>query len=550
MSTMRWLAKRHERNAGNASAEPGVPGAAGRTGSRALRQCSRPRWAWLALPVTAVFAMALAAAPASAAAEVAGSVAPVPVLHWRSCEGTFQCATARVPLDYHQPLGKTIRIAVIRHQATDRAHRLGSLFFNSGGPAEQIGPFLASFPQIPAQLRARFDIISFDPRGFGFSTAISCFPSLAVEHKFLAGVPLFPVGLRQERMFEQKTTGFAAQCASHAGALLNHDSTADVARDMNLLRQAVGDRVLNYLGQSYGTGLGAVYANLFPARVGHMVFDGNLNPVAWTHGSRLPEPLRQRADVGDAQTMQAFLSLCGKVPVSACAFSAGTPAATRAKFAVLGQRLLRHPVTFGSPAQTWTFADVFTVFPEFDFSAWPSDAAVLQQLWLASAPGRHVPPGMSPIPPLPSLEQQFGEVCADSPNPRNPRSYEVVARLAFARSGGFGLQLTWQDELCARWPQAAAQDRYTGPWNRPTANPILVIGNTVDPATPFSDSVAMSRDLARARLLTVKGFGHTEFTNPSTCATSFEVRYLTTGALPAAGTVCLQNSTPFGSPSS
>jgi pimeloyl-ACP methyl ester carboxylesterase len=491
--------------------------------------------------------IAATAAPVTALAGVARpATPPVPVLRWHRCDGAFQCASARVPLDYQQPLGQTISIAVIRHQATDPAHRLGTLFFNSGGPAEQIGPFLASYPQIPAGLRARFDVVSFDPRGFGFSTAIRCFPTLAAEHRFLAGLPLFPVGHEQELRWARTAAAFDARCASHGGRLLDHDSTADVARDMNLLRQAVGDPVLNYLGQSYGTGLGAVYANLFPARTGHMIFDGNLDPVAWTHGNKLPEPLRTGAGVADARTMRAFLDLCGKATTSACAFSAGAPAATRAKFAVLLRRLLRHPATIGSPAQTWTYADVITLFPEYEFSAWPADAAVLQQLWLASAPGRRAPPGSSPVPPLPRLEQIYASVCADSPGPGRALAYETAARLAYARAGGFGLMAAWEDELCARWPRAAAQDRYTGPWNRPTASPILLLGNTVDPATPYWESVAMSHDLAQARLLTVKGYGHTEFANPSTCAIRYEVRYMTTGALPPVGTVCPQNGTPFG----
>src|SRR5438105_8922184 len=118
-------------------------------------------------------------APPAASAGVARQAAPpVPVLDWHSCQGAFQCATATVPLDYRRPDGATISIAVIRHLATDSKGRLGSLFFNSGGPAEQIGPFLDSYPAIPAELRARFDIVSFDPRGFDPSSAISCFPSL------------------------------------------------------------------------------------------------------------------------------------------------------------------------------------------------------------------------------------------------------------------------------------------------------------------------------------------------------------------------------------
>jgi hypothetical protein len=153
------------------------------------------------------------------------------------------------------------------------------------------------------------------------------------------------------------------------------------------------------------------------------------------------------------------------------------------------------------------------------------------------------------VPPPPSIEQIFAVSCADSANPREAADYVAAARLGEMRAGGFGLMAAWEEEFCADWPQTASQDRYAGPWNRWTANPILLIGNTVDPATPYWNSVAMSRDLARARLLTVKGYGHTEFTNPSTCAAGDEVRYLTTGALLPAGTVCQQNGTPFPSPS-
>jgi hypothetical protein len=146
-------------------------------------------------------------------------------------------------------------------------------------------------------------------------------------------------------------------------------------------------------------------------------------------------------------------------------------------------------------------------------------------------------------------EQQLAVLCSDSPNPRDASAYPSLARLAYARSGAFGPDDTWQAEQCAHWPAAAAQDRYTGPWNRRTASTILLIGNTGDPVTSYQDSVALSRELARARLLTVDGYGHTEQSNPSTCALDDEVRYLLTGALPPAGTVCPQDGTPFGSPS-
>ena len=136
-------------------------------------------------------------------------------------------------------------------------------------------------------------------------------------------------------------------------------------------------------------------------------------------------------------------------------------------------------------------------------------------------------------------------LCSDSPNPRDPAAYVAAARSAYARSGAFGLEQPWKTEACADWPAAAAQDRYSGPWNRPTASTILVLGNTGDPVLPYQDSVAMTLDLARARLLTIDGYGHTEAGNLSTCATDYEIRYLATGALPPPRTVCKQNATPF-----
>jgi pimeloyl-ACP methyl ester carboxylesterase len=135
--------------------------------------------------------------------------------------------------------------------------------------------------------------------------------------------------------------------------------------------------------------------------------------------------------------------------------------------------------------------------------------------------------------------------CSDSPNPQDPRAYPALARLAAARSGAVGPYWTWETEPCAGWSAAVSPDRYAGPWDRPTASPVLVIGNTGDPVTPYPDSVAMSRELARARLLTVDGFGHTELANQSSCAERYETRYLIAGTLPPPGTVCRQNTAPF-----
>jgi pimeloyl-ACP methyl ester carboxylesterase len=501
---------------------------------------------------------------APAPASLAAPAPTVPVLDWSPCHGGFECATARVPLDYRHPDGAKVSIAVIRHLATDPAHRLGSLFINGGGPSAQVDGLVASYQAIPAALRAAYDIITFDPRGFDASTPIQCFPTRAAENHLLdrlRGTGYYPHGAHQIAVFERTWAAFDAHCAHSAGPMLYHDSTADVARDMNLLRRAVGAPVLNYVGLSYGTGLGATYANLFSRTTGHMVLDGNLNPVAWTrrHGG-LPTWMRTGRDLATAAVLRDFMNLCGQAATAACAFSAGTPAATRAKYATLLNRLRQHPVTIGT--QTYTAIAVANSVPVGTVSQWQAGAKLLQRLWVASATGGgaaasaaaaaartgHTHAAAASAARYAGPEQEIATQCADSPNPRDPRAYPAAAQLALARSGLVGPPLAWQTEMCAAWPAAAARDRYAGPWNRTTASTILVLGNTGDPITSHQSSVAMSRDLARARLLTIRGYGHTEFDNPSTCATKYEVRYLLTGNLPPVGTICPQNAVPFPAP--
>jgi pimeloyl-ACP methyl ester carboxylesterase len=521
------------------------------------------------LAVTPLTATVAASPGTSSATAVSSAAVRVPSLVWRGCGGGFQCATARVPLDYRHPRGAKISIAVIRHLATDPARLVGTLFFNPGGPgASGVQQLPAWYPLFPAEIRARFNIVSFDPPGVGYSTAVRCFPTTAAENKFLARLPGggnftgFPVGARQVAAWDRGYAQFDARCGRRNKALIGHITTADAARDMDLLRRAVGSPTMNYLGISYGTILGATYANLFPGTVRAMILDGNINPVAWTHAEGgLPTALRLGTDVASAATLGAFLRLCGQAPTSSCAFSAGTPSATRAKFDALLDSLRSRPVSLGSPPQTFTYATttadvvdfLYTIRPDptLGTPGWQAGAGLLQQLWVAARTGRRLPgfDRAAAAAASPSLysgpEQYFGVVCSDSPNPDSARPYPALARLAAARAGAVGVYWTWDSEPCAGWPAAVSPDRYAGPWDRPTARPILVVGNTGDPVTPYQDAVAMSRELARARLLTVVGYGHTELANPSDCAARYEVRYLIDGALPPVGSVCRQNATPF-----
>jgi pimeloyl-ACP methyl ester carboxylesterase len=495
------------------------------------------------LPAAAASAVRLTAALTQAQPEV-------PVLAWKACDDGFYCATARVPLNYRDPRGAKISIATISSRATGPGRSLGWLFFNGGGPSPQVVQLPMIYHNLPAAWRERYNLIMFDPRGMGYSTQIRCFPSEAAENKLTGNLPPFPVGAAQQATWDRAYAKLDARCAADAGPLLDHDTSADMARDMNLLREAVGDPVLNYYGESYGTLLGAIYANLFPATTGRMILDGNLNPVAWsTGGSRVPSQVRQDSVQASAATMTAFLDLCGRTSTAACPFSAGTAKATTAKWNTLLRRLSRRPVTVPSIG-TVTYAVAIAFVDLSVVGEWQTTAGLLQQMWTAST-GTHAVPSRGARAASPATAQSYytGEeqnlaiLCADSPNPRDPAAYAAAAEL-----GTFAPHYSFNTEGCADWPAAAAQDRYAGPWNRPTASTILLLANTGDPVTAYQDSVAMSRDLARARLLTVDGYGHTTGGNRSDCAVSYVIQYTLTGALPAPGTVCPQTVQPFPAP--
>ena len=497
---------------------------------------------------------------------------PAPKLNWKPCadqEG-FECGTARVPLRYRHPKRGEIELAVIRHRATDPAHRIGTLSYE-GGPGDRGTTQLPGFfERAGTAVQARFDFVSWDPRGVGASTAVHCFATEEEQNRYLQGIApgeTFPVGEAETATWIQRWRRVGRLCQQRNGALLRHVSTADTARDLNLLRRAIGERRLNYVGASYGTLLGATYANLFPDRVRAMVLDGNLSPRAWgrrreqANGGRfLSTYLREHVDQGSADILTAFLDLCGRSGTDRCAFSAGSEEATRDKFAALIQRLRDQPA---GAAVTYAQLVSTTAGALYDPSGWPEFARVLQDIWNTGdshrrlpepSPFRTPPAASGPEPastesargtPLPydGRMQTLAIVCSESPNPR-PAAFGALDAFAFDRSGDVGRYWSWITEPCASWP-ATAPDRYAGPWDRRTANPVVVVGNTHDPATPHRNAVAMSRQLGRARLLTLDGYGHTSGADPSACIVSALRAYLLELTLPPRGTVCQPERLPF-----
>jgi pimeloyl-ACP methyl ester carboxylesterase len=521
-------------------------------------------------------AMTSAIIPAlGTAAGASAQAIPVPPISWQTCPpgsppaqaGGFTCATVLVPLDYQHPAGPKIKLAVVKHAATGPARR-GVIFINPGGPGgtgtEEI-PSWTGF--MPSTLLRDYDIVSWDPRGVGESTAVQCFPNAASEAAFLGPYADFPASVSQQAGYISRWAAFGRACFARDDDLLRHVSTADTARDLDLLRSVLGQPKLNYIGLSYGTYLGATYANLFPGRVGRMVLDGNIAPTAWTNSGRPDASLSISMRIGSttwvAKTLAAFLSICGQRSMKQCAFSAGTPTATTAKWDALLARLRQGPITVHGMAISYTtlVTDIsnalLIVQPHASpvtggsIQGWPGAAAALQALWDA----RNNTASISPAPaPSPSAavesyagpEQSLAVACGDAPSPA-ASAFPGLQRLVFRSGGGvISLPDLWgTDEPCSTWP-VTQLGTYRGPWNAATS-PILVLNTTTDPSTPLQNAVAMSHELANARLLVVDGYGHTVFLNPSTCASNYETGYFLTGALPPAGTVCQQDLPPFAS---
>jgi pimeloyl-ACP methyl ester carboxylesterase len=304
---------------------------------------------------------------------------------------------------------------------------------------------------------------------------------------------------------------------------------------------------------SYGTFLGATYANLFPDKVRALVLDGNVAPAAWT-GTDDPAfsvSMRIGTDAAAARTLDAMLTLCGTVDSKRCAFSAGSPAATTQKFDALLTRLRRGPITIPGHAplsypqlldRLSNGLDIVQQTP--GIAGWPGAMQGLQLLWTSrnGSATRPAAAGPAPASPYPGPEQGLSVVCGDAPSPP-PAAFPWLARIAAHGGGPISEVAVWGDEPCSTWPVRAAAG-YRGPWNKPT-KPILVIGNTIDPSTPYPNSPRMVEQLANGHLLTVAGYGHTELLNPSRCARQAITAYILNGTLPAAGLVCPQDTTPF-----
>ncbi|WP_170212146.1 alpha/beta hydrolase [Saccharothrix australiensis] len=470
------------------------------------------------------------------------------------------CAQHPVPLDHRKPRGERITLALMKSPATDQANRIGSLFLNPGGPGGaglRYAAYGSSFFQ--PEVMARFDLIGFDPRGVGRSSPLRCFETQEEADAVFGRMSSIPVTRAEIRDTMRATEDYTDACRRTAGPLLAHMSTEDVARDLDLLRQGVGDRTLNYVGFSYGTLLGATYANVFPHRSRALVLDGNVDPALRT--SNGAEYDRQRAQ-GFELALDAFLKRCD-AEGDKCAYSDGDP---RAKFDEVRDALRKGPITLPSGEVVTHAGYVGRVTSDLYAPArFKALAAWLQAIYgvlhpSAALSAQEVP---APTPPLANKhgladvragvagdaeyladDSYYGVNCTDKPFVRVPELFPALAAKWERESPTFGRQQAAADLLtCASWP-VRHPDRYAGPWHRHTPNPVLVVGNYYDPATQYKFSQRMARQLGNARLLTVDAFGHCILGDSAGVDTAV-TDYLVNLKAPANGQVFQPNTQPF-----
>ncbi|MFJ9694323.1 alpha/beta hydrolase [Kitasatospora sp. NPDC101183] len=479
-----------------------------------------------------------------------GTLARQQPLDWHACPapsaaqggGTppasdWQCATLKAPLDHAEPDGRTIDLALIRSRAKDEQHRLGSLLFNFGGPGASGVATLPALAGTYASLNSRYDLVGFDPRGVGESAGVTCLDDKAMDaNAAVDATPDTPAGVKA---LDDANAAFTAACQSNSAAVLPYVDTESAARDMDLMRQALGDAKLSYFGISYGTQLGGVYAHLFPEQVGRMVLDSVVDPTK--------DP--QQSALGQAQGFQLalddFMKACAtgqNAPV--CPTGAGGAEGT-AKVTDLLQQLRKSPLpTSGGRQLTESLAVTGIAGSLYSQETWPALAVGLTEamqrgsgdtlLQLADALSGRDAQGRYTN--LSAANRAIS--CVDARQRYSDQDVEKQLPEFRQASPVFGEYTAWGLTGCTGWPVAGKTDHpevsATG------AAPVLVVGTTGDPATPVEGAKAMATRLGAGVGVTVtlQGEGHGGYNTGNPCLKQAVDAYLLDGTVPADGTTC------------
>ncbi|MFG3276285.1 MULTISPECIES: alpha/beta hydrolase [Streptomyces] len=470
------------------------------------------------------------ACPAPDAAQ-GGGASPSPLPD----DGEWQCATMKAPLDWSDPKGDTIGLELIRVRTTGAANeRIGSLIFNFGGPGGSGVTSLPAFAEGYEKLRTRYDLVSFDPRGVGRSDPVLCENDQQLDAYFQQDAT--PDDAAERTQLVDNTKEFNNACEDNSEKILPHVRTTDAARDLDLMRQVLGDDKLYYFGISYGTELGGVYAHLFPKRVGRALFDAVVDPTQ--------DP--EQGSLGQAKGFQLALDNFAEDCVSQAEECPIGDSAQDVKdrIARLLDELDRTPIQGIFPRQlTQTAAtsgiaqalyskDFWEYLTEGLENAYDGDGRILLSL-ADSMNGRSENGEYSNITPA-----NVAINCADD-KPRYDSAYVQRKLPEFrAASNLFGDYLAWSMLSCTDWAVPGAADHPDV--SAPGSAPILVVGNTGDPATPYEGARAMVNALGKGVgvELTYRGQGHGAYDSKNKCVQGAVDGYLLDGKVPPTGTVC------------
>ncbi|MGW3044879.1 alpha/beta hydrolase [Kitasatospora sp. NPDC001159] len=453
----------------------------------------------------------------------------------------LQCGELRVPLDYANPAAEALGVALVRLPAAGPAQRVGSLVVNPGGPGGSGVEMVEMGRKLfDGALHNRFDVVGFDPRGTGASSPVTCLTDRQRDDRNQVDLPVDPA--KRRVVLEQRNKEFTAACAAKSGKLLPFVGTRNTARDLDVLRQALGDPKLNYLGISYGTFLGALYAEEFPARTGRLILDGAVDPAADT----LDEFTDQI--IGFESSLRRFADDCVRAHAAECPLGSDPDTAAKNAADYL-ESLHDHPLDTADGRKLtsdlgWAGTQALLYGDETD--AWPALRAALTMamvrqrgdLLLASADHYN---GRDKKGHYTTLSDSNNAIsCADgaaaAPSPE--RAQQVVAKLkAKAPLVTQGVSVEdYQHGRCENWPFKSAEKPHVV--RAEGSAPILVVGSTGDPATPYAAAENLAKGLAHATLLTREGEGHGAFGRGNTCIDAAYEAYLVAGTMPAPGTRC------------
>lgn len=457
-------------------------------------------------------------------------------LKWSDCYDQMHCAEATAPLDWAEPEGETISLALVKHEASPNA-RLGSLFVNPGGPGASGVSFVANSLDyaVSADVKKNYDVIGFDPRGVGASTAITCYTDPHETDSFLFGYT--PTARETDQWFaegEQASRDFIAACSQNSGDLLAHVDTVSAARDLDMLRAVVGDSRLNFLGYSYGTLLGAIYAENFPHNVGRMVLDGALNPASTSAEVMLTQA------VGFEQALQAYLKDC--LTQESCPFQGSVDSSMKQISDLLAQ-LDKSPLTASDGRVLGADTMVTAILtPLYDRQSWD----FLTEVFAAEMQG-DADPAYTSVDwyynrsTSGSYEDNSTEAfiainCLDYPVSADKSQWAADAAALKKQAPVMGPYLAWGDQLCSMWP-APAVLQPAEVHARGSAD-ILVVGTTGDPATPYRWAQELAAQLENGHLVTYTGEGHTAYNKSNSCVNNAVDGFLLQGKVPTKDPRC------------